>query len=99
MVDWLNLKKIKDVTQLEARNLCFRLMKDITIKGYNVPTPEESGNIVDCIHNTDLADELVAGDKQGVINLRTMHKGLMKQERGYDYTITADDKKRFSGTA
>ena len=82
MVDWLNEKGFKDVTQLEARNLRFRLLKDITIKGYNVPTSEEAGNIVDCLHNIDIADELVAGDKQSVINLRTMHKGLMKQERG-----------------
>ena len=28
-----------------------------------------------------------------------MHKGMMKQELGYDYTITADDQKRFTGTA
>ena len=28
-----------------------------------------------------------------------MNKGLAKQERGYDYTITADNQKRFIGTA
>ena len=99
VVDCLNGKGLKDVTQLEARNLRFRLLKDIPIKGCRVPTPEESGNIVDFLHNTYIAEEFVAGDKKIVISLRTMHKGLAKQERGYDYTITADDQKRFAGTA
>ena len=33
VVDWLNEKGFKDVTQLEARNLRFCLLKGIPIKG------------------------------------------------------------------
>ena len=51
------------------------------------------------MHNEDLAKEIVAGGQDSIINLRTTHEGLKRQERGYDYRMTADDQNRFSGTA
>ena len=99
---WLVDYGFKDSTLAEATNLRYRLMKGIPIKGWvdlSKEDPVKMAAMEDYLHNEDLAKEIVAGGQDSIINLRTTHEGLKRQERGYDYRMTADDQNRFSGTA
>ena len=55
--------------------------------------------IQDYLFNEDLAHEVKAGRKDSVDNLKIVHTGLSGQIKGYDYRITTDSERRFTGTA
>ena len=42
---WIKDSGLKDVTHDEATNICYRLLCGISMRGWNIPLPEEQGNI------------------------------------------------------
>ena len=53
----------------------------------------------DYLFNEDLAKEVKAGGKDSVENLHICHRGMKRELLGYDYRLTTDTEKRFTGTA
>ena len=98
---WLIEQGMKDATLKEATNLRYRLLKDMPVKGctFDEEDSAELGVMEDYLFNEDFAREIKAGGKDSVDNLCIVHKGLKQQVKGYDFRITTDSEKRFTGTA
>ena len=98
---WLIEQGMTDATLKEATNLRYRLLKDMPVKGcsFDEEDSAELGVMVDYLFNEDLAREITAGGKDSEDNLCIVHKGLKQQVKGYDFRITTDSEKRFTGTA
>ena len=96
---WLTECGYEDVSYTEATNIRYRLLNDLPFKSYLKSPPSEQGKIEDFLHNTDLSNEIIAGGIESINNLRTVHEGLSKQIKGYDYRMSTDCQKRFSATA
>ena len=64
----------------EARNLQYRLTKDLPIKGWDVPdpNPKEQGIINGSLYNMDLSQEIVTGGADSTSNLWIIHDGPME---------------------
>ncbi len=99
---WLFQFGFKDATLEEATNLRYRLMKDKPIKNWkpdDTSTKEQMGDMMDYLHNEDLANEISAGSKESIHSLQLVHNGLKNQIEGYDFRTATDSEGRFSGTA
>jgi len=96
---WLTEQGMTDVTLKEATNLRYRLMNDKPVRGYEYPSKEEDGQMTDYLFNHDLESEVSNGGQKSIDALVCVHKGLSSQIPGYDYRMTTDSEKRFSGTA
>ncbi|EJK50572.1 hypothetical protein THAOC_30397, partial [Thalassiosira oceanica] len=92
---------MKDVTRVEATNLRYRLLKNLSIRGweYDEKNAAEYAKQQDTLYNEDLAAEIEAGGVESLTNLMSLHRGLAQEEEGYDYRTATDSEGRFSGTA
>jgi hypothetical protein len=57
------------------------------------------GDMIDYLHNEDLANEISAGSKESIQSLHLIHNGLKSQIEGYDFRMATDSLLRFSGTS
>ena len=71
---WIKECGFLDVTNLEAKNICYCLLRDISVKGWKTPVTDEQGAIDNYLQNADLASEVSEGGVESIINLRIFHK-------------------------
>ena len=73
-----------NTTMKDAKNLRYRIPKDLPIRGWNIPTPRAAGERDDFLHNSDLARKIVAGGAQSLENLKLVLLGISSQEEDFD---------------
>jgi len=98
---WLFEQGMKDVTLEEATNLRYRILKNMTIKGWDFADADKDNMAVmeDFLFNNDLAREIKTGGAESINNLKLLLGGLTNEVEGFDYRITTDSENRFSGAA
>ena len=83
----------------EARNIHYRLLKNLPVKGWDAPERLDEDLIEDFLNCQDLANEFIAGDQESVDNLTLALHGLKLQQHGFDFRLSTDSEGHFSAVS